>query len=80
MCVFNSTSYVFVFSLSRVPFTREYETIPQLNETVKQDKMREEPGNCKAERAKRPRLFFAFGQKSLFITGRTSTVQGAKKI
>ena len=33
-----------LFSLSGVLFTRE-ETIPQLNETVKQDKIREEPEN-----------------------------------
>ena len=35
-------TYVFFFSLSGVLFTRE-KTIPQLNETVKQDKFREEP-------------------------------------
>ena len=64
-------TYVFFFSLSGVLFTRE-DTIPQLNETVKQDKIREAPENRKAEGAKRPRTFFAFGQKSLFIEGRTS--------
>ena len=37
-------TYVFFFSLSGVLFTREY-TIPQLNETVKHDKMRDEPEN-----------------------------------
>ena len=37
-------TYVFFFSLSGVLFTREY-TIPQLNATVKQDKIREEPEN-----------------------------------
>ena len=37
-------TYVFFYSLSGVLFTREY-TIPQLNETVKQDKTREEPEN-----------------------------------
>ena len=35
-------TYVFFFSLSGVLFTREH-TISQLNETVKQDKIREEP-------------------------------------
>ena len=37
-------TYVFFFSLSGVLFTREY-NIPQLNETVKHDKVREEPEN-----------------------------------
>ena len=37
-------TYVFFFSLSGVLFKREY-TIPQLNETVKQEKMGEEPQN-----------------------------------
>ena len=37
-------TYVFFFSLSGVLFTRE-STIPQLNETVKHDKVTEEPEN-----------------------------------
>ena len=64
------------------PFTRSYSQLTffnfllKLNETVNQDKIREEPENRKAEGAKRPSPFlspfFAFRQKSLFIAGRTS--------
>ena len=50
------------FTLGRF-FTSE-QTIPQLNETVKQDKIREEPENRKAERAKRPSAFFALKASS----------------
>ena len=65
--------YVFFFSLSGVFFTSE-QTIPQVNETVKQDKIREEPENRKAAKAKRPSPFFALKASSQ----RVVRAQGAK--